>query len=159
MMRSLDSLSHTGSTKTCILRRTFHVRSDLSRAVMRCLHTVGMSYMQYTQGFYIDGHERPDVVSYRDAFLERMSNDERYFFKYEGEDMATIFYPALNFGERPRVLVKHDESCFSSHDGKTTIWMDESNRPLRPKGQGRSIMVSECLCEFHGAMKLNQKQR
>ena len=80
--------------------------------------------MKYTKGLYIDGHERPDVVSYRDAFLERMSNYEKFLFKYEGEDMATVINPDLNPGERPLILVTHDESCFSSHDGKQLFgWM------------------------------------
>ena len=73
--------------------------------------------------------------------------------------MNTVISPTLQSGKRPRVLVTHDKSCFSSHDGKTTIWMDVNDRPLRPKGQGRSIMVSEFLCECHGPMKLNEAQR
>ena len=32
------------------------------------------------------------------------------------------------------------------------IWMDEDRNVLRPKGSGRSIMVSEFLCECHGLM-------
>ena len=156
----------TGQSFAYWVNNNLHIEANLPRPVaitnrtaMRWLHSIGMSYMKYTKGLYIDGHERPDVVSYRDAFLERMSNYEKFFFKYEGEDMATVINPDLHPGERPLILVTHDESCFSSHDGKTTIWMDESNRPLRPKGQGRSIMVSEFLCECHGAMKLNQEQR
>jgi hypothetical protein len=134
----------TGQSFAHWINNNLHIEADLprlvgicSRTAMRWLHTLGMSYMQYTKGLYINGHERPDVVSYRDAFLERMSNHEKCFFKYEGDDTTTIVNPALHFGERPRVLVTHDESCFSSHDGKTIIWMDECNRPLRPKGQGR----------------------
>ena len=72
--------------------------------------------------------------------------------------MNTVTTPFLQLGQRPRILVTHDESCFSLHDGKPTIWMD-NNRPLRPKGQGRSIMVSEFVCECHGPMKLNEELR
>ena len=39
------------------------------------------------------------------------------------------------------------------------IWMDEDRNFLRPKGSGRSIMVSEFLCECHGPMKLSDEQR
>jgi hypothetical protein len=45
-------------------------------------------------------------------------------------------------------------SCFSSNDGKkSTIWLDEENRPIRPR-----IMVSEFLCECHGPLKLTTVQ-
>lgn len=125
------------------------------RTAIRWLHHLGMDYMKYAKGLYIDGHERPDVVQYREAFLQRMAEHEKLFFRYIGDDMNIIRAPILEPGQRPRVLVTHDESCFSSHDGKDTIWMDVNGRPLRPKGQGRSIMVSEFLCECHGPMKLD----
>jgi hypothetical protein len=51
--------------------------------------------------------------------------------------------PHLNQGERWLVFVMYDKSCFISNDGKTTIWMSEDNRPLRPKGEGRSVTVSD----------------
>ena len=143
-----------------------HLVADLPRQLsisestaIRWMHHLGMDYIRYSKGLYIDGHERPDVIAYRDAFLERMAEHSEYFFRYEGENMDTVISPNLQSGQRPRVLVTHDESCFSSHDGKSTIWMDVNDRPLRPKGQGRSIMVSEFLCECHGTMKLSNEQR
>jgi hypothetical protein len=84
-------------------------------------------------------------VEYFGAFLKRTLEYANYFFQYEGDDM--------------NIEMAHEESCFSPHDGKATIWMDANDRPLRPKGQGRSIMVSEFICECHGPMKLNEAQR
>ena len=143
-----------------------HLVADIPRQLnisestaIRWMHHLGMDYLRYSKGLYIDGHERPDVIAYRDAFLQRMEEHSKYFFQYEGENMNTVLSPKLQSGQRPRVLVTHDESCFSSNDGKSTIWMDANDRPLRPKGQGRSIMVSEFLCECHGPMKLNDLQR
>ena len=124
------------------------------RSATRWLHQLNYNYDQYKKGSYVDGHERPDVVEYRNAFLDRMAEFERRFVKYSGEDMMTETPPDLVPGESRLVLVTHDESCFSSHDGKRTIWMDEERRPLRPKGDGKSIMVSEFLCECHGQMQL-----
>lgn len=143
-----------------------HLVVDLPRQLtisestaIRWMHHLGLDYLRYSKGLYIDGHERPDVTAYRDAFLERMAEHSKFFYQYEGEDLETVLSPNLQSGQKPRVLVTHDESCFSSHDGKSTIWMDVNDRPLRPKGQGRSIMVSEFLCECHGPMKLNDSQR
>lgn len=97
-----------------------------------------MSYRQYTKWLYTDGHERPDLNVYRDHFMKIISEHDRLFIKYKDDDI--------------------DESCFRSSNGKTTIWMDEKNRPLHPKGQGRSMMVSKFLCECHGPLKLNPQQ-
>ena len=73
--------------------------------------------------------------------------------------MSIEEHPQLEQGTKQLVLVTHDESCFSSYDGKSTIWVDEDHKPLRPKGDGRSIMVSEFLCECHGPMRLSSLQQ
>ena len=94
---------------------------------------LGLHYGAYQKGTYVDGHERDDVVQYRDEFLQRMLIYERRMTKYEDApntaDIMIAVPPHLNQGERRLVLVTHDESCFSSNDGKTTIWMSEDNRP------------------------------
>lgn len=156
----------TGNSFANWVKDKLHVEAQLpnpisicERTAIRWLHHLGMDYLKYAKGLYIDGHERPDVVLYRDAFLQRMAEHEKFFFRYSGDDMSIISAPILQTGQRPRILVTHDESCFSSHDGKDTIWMDVNDRPLRPKGQGRSIMVSEFLCECHGPMKLDESLR
>ena len=64
--------------------------------------------------------------------------------------MEKVTPPTVDTAELPIVLVTHDESCFSSHDGRNFVWFDENNHPIRPKGDGRSIMVSAFLCECHG---------
>jgi hypothetical protein len=83
-----------------------------------------------------------------------MSDYQTRMFSYSGDNLEICHRPTLQDGQNPVVLVVHDESCFSSHDGKKTIWMEADRQPLRPKGQGRSIMVSGFLCECHGRLKL-----
>lgn len=129
----------------------------------RWLHLLGLNYGAYRKGMYVDGHERADVVQYRSEFLERMLKYEKRMTKYKDkpvdDGILVAVDPILDEGVRRLVLVTHDESCFSSNDGKTTIWMDEDNLPLRPKGEGRSIMVSDFLCECHGPLKLSSEQQ
>ncbi|RKF63203.1 hypothetical protein OnM2_027075 [Erysiphe neolycopersici] len=74
-------------------------------------------------------------------------------------DKDEVIEPEVQANEKKLVLVTHDETCFSSYDGKRTIWVDQELRPLRPKGKGRSIMVSAFLCECHGPMKLSDEQK
>ncbi len=48
------------------------------------------------------------------------------------------------------VLVSHDESVFAAHDGRRMVWMEDGKPPLRPKGNGQGLMVSQFLCPCHG---------
>ena len=48
-------------------------------------------------------------------------------------------------GERKIVVVTHDESTFHAYDSRRSIWVEKGEMPLRPKGKGRGIMVSDFL--------------
>ena len=48
-------------------------------------------------------------------------------------------------GQKPLVLVTHDESTFSANDGKPQLWMENIKQPLRPKAWGKGLMVSDFL--------------
>ena len=73
---------------------------------------------------------------------------------FEGEDMDVIIPPHLDPGEKKLVLVTHDETCFDSHDSKRTVWVEGDKNALKPKGSGKSIMVSQFLCQCHGHMEV-----
>jgi hypothetical protein len=122
------------------------------------LKTLGLTFGGYKKGMYQDGHEREDVL-YRQNFLDRMSIYDQRMQKYEGDDLLTVVEPKLKSREKPLVLLTHDESCFSSYDGKRRMWIYQNHLPLRPKGEGRSIMVSEFLCECHDPLKLDAEQQ
>ncbi|KAH6583636.1 hypothetical protein BASA61_007904 [Batrachochytrium salamandrivorans] len=129
------------------------------RTASKWMHRLNFDYKQYGKGLYKDGHERDDVVAYRTSFLDRMNRRLPFMATYTGDDMMTVILPNLAAGSKQIVVITHDESCFSSHDGKRTIWMDQERKPLRPKGDGRSMMVSEFLCECHGPMRLSVAQQ
>ena len=48
-------------------------------------------------------------------------------------------------GQKPLVLVTRDESTFNANDGKRQMWMKEDKQPLKPKGRGKGLMVSDFL--------------
>ena len=48
-------------------------------------------------------------------------------------------------GQKPLVLVTRDESTFNANDGKRQMWMKEDKQPLRSKGRGKGLMVSDFL--------------
>lgn len=46
--------------------------------------------------------------------------------------------PELEDGRKILILVIHDEPCFGSNDGYSHCWLDENNRQIRPKGNGKA---------------------
>lgn len=128
------------------------------RTARRWLNSLGCQFEEYRKGMYFDGHEREDVVTYRSKFLEEMKDLERRMVRYEGETMEPI-PPVLGAGERELILVTHDECIFYSNDGKRGIWVSDGKMPLRKKGNGRSIMVSEFLSEACGRLQLSEEEK
>lgn len=133
---------------------------DISeRTARNWLHKLQFDYDEYRTGSsYIDGHERPDVVDYRNIFVTDMEKWQRRMEHYDGDQMENVVAPALEENERKVVLVTQDECIFQAHDGKRIIWQERTRKELRPKGEGASIMVSGFLCPCHGLLRLTDDQ-
>ena len=102
------------------------------RTVYYWLQRLGFNAKKYQKGIYYDGHERKDVVAYRNnIFLPRMAEYEKHFIKYSGENMEVAVYPELPEGEKVHVLVVHDESVFHSYDGGKIVWVEDKDMGIR----------------------------
>ena len=121
-----------------------------SRTARRWLKRLGYNWQDVKKGVFLDGHERDDVVQYRQKFLEEMKGLLPYFVEFaEDGSMQDKIYPAGctvgGPGRRPIVMITHDESIFSANDGKHQAWIKDGDAFLRPKGKGKGIMVSDFL--------------
>ena len=101
------------------------------------LHKLGFEQQGIGKAVYFDGHERPDVVSDRNHYVQEMH-------KYD--------YPEP--GEKPVIRVYHDESTFYANAGETFFWSDGTNAPIRSKSLGQAIMVSDFIDEQNGYLKM-----
>jgi hypothetical protein len=109
------------------------------------LKNLGLVHGRYTKGVYFDGHEREDVVRYRnEVFLPLWRQHQRRLVSFE-EDGSWKPPPGLLEGEKPLVFITHDESTFNANDGKRQGWMIQGRQPLKPKSRGKGIMVSGFL--------------
>ena len=79
--------------------------------------------------------------------------------QFVGDNMETVISPEMHDGEAKVVLLTHDESFFEAHDGKRFVWLESEKNLLRPKGSGRTLMVSQFLCQFHGAMAITVTEK
>ena len=96
-----------------------------ARTARRWLKNLGILHGRYTKGVYIDGHEREDVVRYRnEIFLPQWRQHQRRFVVFE-EDDSWKPPSGLLEGEKPLVFITHDESTFNANDGKRQLegWM------------------------------------
>src|SRR5688500_19259309 len=77
--------------------------------------------------------------------------------KFIGNECETQVNPKLKDGEHLHILVTYDETTFQSNDGQKSGWRPKNEQPLRKKGQGRTIHVSDFLTDTIGRLKLNEK--
>lgn len=121
------------------------------------LKKLGLVPQSRKKGIYFDGHEREDVLEYREYFLKEMQDFERLMPTFEGESMEQK-NPLLLDHEKLHILVTHDECLFYSNDDRPIVWAPLGQPPLRKKGQGKSIMVSDFLLETIGRLKLTEQE-
>jgi hypothetical protein len=121
----------------------------------RWLRIEGFRYISHKKGLYFDGHDRPDVISYRqDHFLPMMKNYELRFVHYVVGDVGAelVVWPH-NYVEPRLVLVAHDEMTAQANDSSGKSWVFGDEHCLRKKGPGRGIHKSDVICSTIGWLK------
>jgi len=122
-----------------------------SRTAARWLNQIGYKYKECKKGVYKDGHERADVVTYRqDVFLPALEDLEPYLVHWRLDDNGKpimVLPEGLPPGQKPIVLVTHDESTFDSNEGRGYGWMKDGEPPIRKKSRGKGIMVSHFVTQ------------
>ena len=125
------------------------------RTARRWLSKLSWRYSQKKKGMYIDGHERKDVVEYRNNFVKRWKEYEKRFIIYDNN--GDIFSTPTGFTVPERafrlILVTHDESTFYENDRCKSHWVNEHAKAVaEKKGEGQSIMVSDFLTSEWGRL-------
>lgn len=119
------------------------------RTAHRWLAKLGWIYSRDKKG-YVDGHEREDVIAYRNnVFLPRMSALEPYLIEFDENGEIPKTYP-----DGPqKILVTHDETTFSANDDKNYHWKKKGVEPLKSKSKGKGLMVSDFLSTADGRLR------
>ena len=117
-----------------------------SRTGSRWLKKLGFKWKEVRKGVYNDGHERDDVVAYRkDTFLPFLKSVESRLMSWD-EDLCPV--PSIDVlcgDEQALIMVTHEECTFNANDGKRFVWTHEDHNPIRKKGRGQGLHVSELL--------------
>ncbi|KAK9482897.1 hypothetical protein V1527DRAFT_474827 [Lipomyces starkeyi] len=120
------------------------------------LRTWGFSLGRHTKDVYFDGHERDDVVQYRQQWAKRMMAYRSQMKEYDGRDCEVVIEPVLAAGAREIVLITHDECYFNSNDDNAVTWTERGESIIKKKGQGLGLMVSDFYCACHGPLRFEQ---
>jgi hypothetical protein len=94
------------------------------RTARRWLVKLGWQRTTIKKGVYLDGHERPDVVKYRqDEFLPQMLEYDRRMAHYQlvGNDLKRVA-PTLQPNEKELIPEFHDESSFHAFEHSSSVW-------------------------------------
>ncbi|KAF7371574.1 hypothetical protein MVEN_00012800 [Mycena venus] len=108
--------------------------------------------MHPKKGQYSDGHERPDVVAYRQGqFLPAWWKLRARMDSWSRENLPE-FGPNLP-GKRV-VVWFHDETIFYAHDRRQKSWYHK-DAPAKPysKGEGVSLMIADFVSSRYGWLR------
>ncbi|KAF8156692.1 hypothetical protein B0H34DRAFT_847462 [Crassisporium funariophilum] len=124
----------------------------------RWMEKLGYRWTIQPSGQYVDGHEREDVVHYRQhVFLPAMAEYEARTQTYDnnGKEVPKPWPDDIEDGPRPfqdrTSLWYHDESTYYANDRRKVGWVHKDAKAVpRAKGEGPSLMVADFICADHG---------
>ena len=74
------------------------------------------------------------------------------------DDTLERIPPKLLPGEKEHVLIMQDETVFHTNEYRRRTWLAQDQQPIRKKGAGRAVHVSDFICETIGCLKLSEEQ-
>ncbi|VDB84740.1 unnamed protein product [Peniophora sp. CBMAI 1063] len=110
-------------------------------------------------GQYVDGHERDDVVEYRQhSYLPRLWELESGLRQYDSATGREVSPDgtgsSIPWPPRRVVLWFHDESTFYANDRRWVGWAGpDAKATPRAKGEGQSLMVSDFFSPDYGWLR------
>lgn len=73
--------------------------------------------------------------------------------QYGGGDMVALA-PALEPDQKLHIVLNHDKSISHVNDTKRRMWLIKGQQPIKKKGPGQAIHVSDFICEPIGCLRL-----
>jgi hypothetical protein len=124
--------------------------SVTASTVRRWLKNIGFQRKMVSKGMYHDGHERADVVEYRNGvYLPQMEILELRMAIWDQLPSGDRFRkdPILREGEREIIPIFHDETALHAQEMPRFVWVYESEQVLRQKSDGKLFMISDFIME------------
>jgi hypothetical protein len=127
---SLQELDITDDTTTTTHKK-LTIQANTAR---KWLHKLGYSWKEVKKGVYKDGHEREDLVEYRqNVFLktwEELKPRMPYPLRGPNRDVEEVDIQCLPAGATLCIPVTHDEATCNANDGPHHQWIKGDKNPL-----------------------------
>ena len=137
-----------------VVERYQILRTVASRTTREWMSKLNFSWRQTPKGTYLDGHERSDVVYYRqNVFLPALAKLEPTIRAWDKDNLTHLVDPSPSSPSLTRhtVLWFHDQCIFYQNDRRKCRWVHVSEKPVPlPKGEGVSLMVSDFISADYG---------
>ena len=119
----------------------------------RWMKRMGMRWTKSPKGQYIDGHERPDVVEYRQStYIPRRFGSHLRSRTWTEQTIGDCVIPSPS--HQHAVYWHHDESTFMQNDRHQIRWVSKDKKPVpQPKGEGSSLMVADFVSADYGWLR------
>ena len=119
----------------------------------RWMVKLGYHWADTPSGQYVDGHERTDVVEYRqNIFLPAWFAKEHQLRVWTEENTDEPATASDN--QRNKVSWVHDETIFHAHDRRELRWVPDTETAVpKPKGEGASLMVADFVSADYGWLR------
>ncbi|KAF5369637.1 hypothetical protein D9615_010264 [Tricholomella constricta] len=131
----------------------FNLKKPISLATaQRWMKRLGYRWTVTPTGQYVDGHERADVVNYRQKkFLPRWMSIEERTRRWKAGFKEAEDVEEMRPIHRRIVVWFHDESTFYANDRRRQRWVHkDENAVPRAKGEGASLMVADFVSADYG---------
>ena len=119
----------------------------------RWMKWMGMRWTKTPKGQYVDGHERPDVVDYRqNTYIPRRLGCDLPSRTWTKETIGDRITPSSS--HRHTVHWHHDETTYTQNDRRQVRWVPKDEKPVpQPKGEGSSLMVADFISADYGWLR------
>ena len=92
---------------------------------------MGMRWTKTPKDQYVDGHERPDVVDYRqNTYIPRRFGSQFLSCTWTKETISDCAIPSSP--HRHTVYWHHDETTFTQNDRHQVRWVPKDEKPVPP---------------------------
>ena len=131
----------------------YQSREVSKMTVLRWVHKLGFKWADFSSAPFCDRHEDPDVVAYRQEWVEKMLQLKPRLPVWN-ETTGKPEWPNLPAEEVPLIHGNHDEAILYANEGNHLACVSKDGYHLKPKGDGATIMVSAVSVPCHGWLGL-----
>jgi hypothetical protein len=138
------------------VRKRYGMKRAITEQTARnWLDRLGYRWTLEPSGQYVDGHERDDVVKYRnEVFLPHWMAFEPRLRVWSLDGKDEDISNGLGSVGRKLVVWFHDESTFYANDRRKKRWCHVSEKAVpRAKGEGASLMAADFVSADYGWLR------